>query len=88
MVGSRQFKSMSFTPCLSVVKKMFSETVRRSLATLPGHHHCCYFGVRAETKQCSTLVRLMSVGTVLCGAAEVGQAQPRAGSEGAELHSR
>lgn len=67
---------------------MFSETVRRSPATLPGHHHCCYFGVRAETKQCSTLVRLMSVGTVLCGAAEVGQAQPRAGSEGAELHSR
>lgn len=67
---------------------MFSETVRRSPATLTGHHHRCYFGARAETCKCSTLMRFMSVGMVLCSGAERGQAQPRAGSdlgEGAEL---
>lgn len=65
---------------------MFSETVRRSPATLTGHHHRCYFGVRAETCKCST-----SVGMVLCSGAQRGQAQPRAGSglgEGAELLRR
>lgn len=70
---------------------MFSETVRRSPATLTGHHHRCYFGARAETCKCSTLMRFMSVGMVLCSGAERGQAQPRAGSdlgEGAELQRR
>ena len=67
---------------------MFSETARRSPATLTDHHHQCYFGARAETCKCSTL---MSVGIVLCSGAERGQVQPRAGSglgEGAELQRR
>lgn len=70
---------------------MFSETVRRSSATFAGCHHCCYFGARAETCKCSTLMRFMSVGMVLCNGAERGQVQPGAGSglgESAELQRR
>lgn len=70
---------------------MFSETVRRSPATLRGHHHLCCFEAGAETCKCSTLMRFMSVGMVLCSGAERRQAQPRAVSglgEGAELQRR
>lgn len=77
--GSLKDKLSLLAPLLSEARKMFSETVRRSPATRTGHHHHCYFGARAETCTCSTLVRLMSVGMELCSGTARGQARPRAG---------